>query len=195
MAPMSVRTEDQIDDDPRTLLGLIALGEKPEDIGPGNEEQFRVVKVLEGIDLAITETAELPSVGLKSLVHQYSSKLGLLLLWDTPEWPELRKRFNVLSRKVDAKSRDRATIAFLEARTGFPWARPSKIRIKAFVYPWVMKHIDHSAEVLGISKTQAVVVCLALALSTLPDWEGFFDEDINRFKAHLVRRLRVLENV
>jgi len=36
------------------------------------------------------------------------------------------------------------------------------------------------------------VICLALALSTLPEWEGFFDEDIERLNAHIVRRLRVL---
>ena len=196
MPPMSLKPEDQIDDDPRTLLGLIALGEKPSDFGPDGDKKEppnRVVRVLEGIDRAITELAELRKVGLKSRAHLYATKLGLLLLWDTPEWPELRKRFNAFSRKVKAKTRDRSTIAFLEARTGFPWAHPSKIRMKTFLHPWVAQGIDNSAEVLGVPKSQAVVVCLVLALSTLPEWEGFFAEDMARLNTHLVRRFRVLD--
>ncbi len=181
--------------DPGSLLRLLAQGEDCEDlVGTDSDDPpFRVIRVLVGVDAAIRENARGGVSRKKSLVHKIATKLGLAMLREYPEWPLLNTRFIHLNLQGKAKNRDRGTVAFLEARTGFTWAHSTDLQIKTFCYPWVLSQINDSAEILGISKTQALVTCLALGLSTLPDWEGFFDEDIERLNAHIVRRLRVLD--
>ena len=143
--------------------------------------------MVDGVNLAVHELAAQHRARI-STVQRLGTKVGILGLRDLPAWTEVQ---NVFSRALHRHNR--SSVRLLENASSFRYRNPLQHKTAVSAYPWVAERIDEGALAAGVGKGQLLIVTLVMGLSTVPEWEALFEEEVMEFAVHLKRRATLIK--
>ena len=128
----------------------------------------------------------------KAAVQRIGTKSGIQRLYNLPEWGPLDPAYSMLSNKARVHQ-DHKLIRQLEDQTSFNFIHPLGRKTAINLYHRVAPKIDSAAQIAGLPQSKMIVACLMLALSSLPNCDQVFQDDIEELQQHLNRRRTLLQ--